>query len=42
VRGNQHIKVMEVRFLNLNLNLLWKDLEVKLKGIVEDYKTLLF
>ncbi len=42
VRGDQHIKVVEVRSLNLDLDLLWKDLEVKLEGIVEDYKTLLF
>ncbi len=34
-------KVVEVRSLNLNLDLLWNDLEVKLKGIIEDYKTLL-
>ncbi len=40
VRGYQHIKVVEVRFLNLNLDLLWNDLGVKLGGIIEDYKTL--
>jgi hypothetical protein len=42
VRGDQHIKVVEVRSLNLDLDLLCKDLEVKLGGIVEDYKTPLF
>jgi hypothetical protein len=42
MRGEQHIKVVEVRSLNLDLDLLWKDLEVKLETIVEDYKTLLF
>jgi hypothetical protein len=41
VRGDQHIKVVEVRSLNLDLDLLSKDLEVKLGGIVKDYKTLL-
>jgi hypothetical protein len=35
-------KVMKIRFLNLDLDLLWKDLEVKLKGIVEYYKMFLF
>ncbi len=42
VRGDQHIKVVEVRSLNLDLDLLWNDLEVKLGEIIEDYKTLLF
>jgi hypothetical protein len=36
------LKVVEVRSLNLNLDLLWKDFEVKLGEIVEDYKMLLF
>ncbi len=35
-------KVVEIRFLNLDLDLLWKDLGVKLGEIVEDYKTFLF
>ncbi len=35
-------KVVEVRSLNLDLNLLWKNLGMKLGEIVEDYKTLLF
>jgi hypothetical protein len=35
-------KVVEVRSLNLNLDLLWKDLGMKLKKIIEDNKTLLF
>jgi hypothetical protein len=42
VRGNQNIKVMKVRSLNLHLDLLWKDHEVKLWGFIEDYKALLF
>ena len=42
VRGDQHIKVVEVKSLNLDLDLLWKDLGVKLREIVKDYKTLLF
>jgi hypothetical protein len=42
VRGDQHIKVVEVRSLNLDLDLLWKDLGVKLEEVIEDYKTLLF
>jgi hypothetical protein len=42
VRGDQHVKVVEVRSLNLNLDLLWKDLEVKLGEIIKDYKTFLF
>jgi hypothetical protein len=33
---------MEFKSLNLNLDLLRKDLGVKLEEIVEDYKTLLF
>jgi hypothetical protein len=37
VRGDQHIKVVEVRSLNLDLDLLWKDLEVKLR---RDYRRL--
>jgi hypothetical protein len=35
-------RVMEVKSLNLDLNLLWKDLEMKLGEIIEDYKTHLF
>jgi hypothetical protein len=35
-------KVMKVGSLNLDLDLLWKDLGVKLGQIIEDYKTLLF
>ncbi len=42
VRGDQHIKVVEVRPLNLDLDLLWKDLGVKLGEVIEDYRTLLF
>jgi hypothetical protein len=42
VRGDQHIKVVEVRSLNLDLDLLWKDLEVKLGEVIEHYRTLLF
>jgi hypothetical protein len=42
VRGDQHIKVVEVRSLNLDLDLLWKDLGVKLGEVIEDYRTLLF
>ncbi len=42
VRGDQHIKVVEVRSLKLDLELLWKDLGVKLGEVVEDYRTLLF
>jgi len=42
VKGDQHIKVVEIRSLNLDLNLLLKDLQVKLGEIIEDYKTLLF
>ncbi len=34
-------KIVEVKSLNLDLNLLWKDLGVKLGEIIEDYKTLL-
>jgi len=37
VRGDQHIKVVEVRSLNLDLDLLWKDIEVKLR---RDYRRL--
>jgi hypothetical protein len=33
---------MEVKFLNLDLNLLWKGFGVKLGEIIENYKTLLF
>jgi hypothetical protein len=33
---------VKVRSLNLDLDLLWKDLGVKLEEIVEDYKTFLF
>ncbi len=35
VRGDQHIKVVEVKFLNLDLDLLWKDLGMK---VGKDYK----
>jgi hypothetical protein len=42
VRGDQHIKVVEVRSLNLDLDLLWKDLGVKHGEVIEDYRTLLF
>jgi hypothetical protein len=42
VRGDQRIKVVEVRSLNLDLDLLWKDLGVKLEEVIEDYRTLLF
>jgi len=35
-------KVVEVRSLNLNLDLLWKDLGVKLGEIVEDYNASIF
>jgi len=42
VRGDQHIKVVKVRSLNLDLNLLWKDLGVKLREIIKDYKMLQF
>ncbi len=42
VKGNQHIKVVEVRSLNLDLDLLWKDLGVKHGEVIEDYRTLLF
>ncbi len=42
VKRDQHIKVMEVRSLNLDLNRLSKDLGVKHGEIIEDYKTLLF
>jgi hypothetical protein len=35
-------RVVEVRYLNLDLDLFWKDLGMKLGKIVEDYKTLLF
>jgi len=33
---------MEIGFLNLDLDLLQKDLEVKLGEIIEDYKTFVF
>ncbi len=42
MKGDQHIKVVEVRSLNLDLDLLWKDLGMKLGEIIKDYKTLLF
>ncbi len=42
VRIYQHIKVVEVRSLNLDLDLLWKDLRVKFGEVIEDYRTLLF
>ncbi len=42
VRGDRHIKVVEVRSLKLDLEILWKDLGVKLGEVVEDYRTLLF
>jgi hypothetical protein len=35
-------KVIKIRSLNINLDLLCKDLDMKLGGIVEDYKVLLF
>jgi hypothetical protein len=35
-------KVVEIRSLNLDLDLLWKDLRVKHGEIIEHYKTLLF
>jgi len=35
------LKVVEVRSLNLDLDLLWKDLGVKLGEIIKDYKTFL-
>jgi hypothetical protein len=34
--------VVEVRSLNLDLDLLWKKLEMKLAEIIEGYKTFLF
>ncbi len=34
--------VIKVIFLNLNLDLLCTDFEVKLGGIIEDYKVFLF
>ncbi len=39
LKGDQHIKVVEVRSLNLDLDLLWKDLGVKLGEVIEDYRT---
>jgi hypothetical protein len=33
VRGDQHIKVVEVRSLKLDLELLWKDLGMKLENL---------
>ncbi len=42
VRGDQHFKVVKVKSLKLDLELLWKDLEVKLGEVVDDYRTLLF
>jgi len=42
VRGDQHIKVVEVKPLNLDLDVLWKDLGVKLRAIIKEYKMLLF
>jgi hypothetical protein len=35
-------KVVEVKSLNLDLDLLWKNLKMKLKKIIEDYRTFLF
>jgi polynucleotide 5'-kinase involved in rRNA processing len=35
-------KVVEVKSLNLDLDILWKDLGMKLEEVIEDYKTLLF
>jgi hypothetical protein len=42
VRGYQHIKGYGSEILNLDLDLLWKDLRMKLREIIEDYKTLLW
>jgi hypothetical protein len=42
VRGDQHIKVVKIRSLNQNLDLLWKDFGMKLEDIIEDYKMVLF
>jgi hypothetical protein len=36
------LMVVEVRSLNLDLDLLWKKLEMKLAEIIEGYKTFLF
>jgi hypothetical protein len=36
------LKVIKVKYLNLDTNLLCKDLEVKLGRIVKDYKVFLF
>jgi hypothetical protein len=33
---------VRVKYLNIDLGLLWKDLGLKLGGIVEDYKAFLF
>jgi len=41
VKGYQHIKVVEVRSLNLNLDLLWKYLGMKLGENIKYYKTLI-
>jgi hypothetical protein len=35
-------KVVKVESLNIDQDILWKDIEVKLKGIIEDYKMFLF
>jgi hypothetical protein len=35
-------KVVEIKSLNLNLDLPWKNLEVKLEEIIENYNTFLF
>ncbi len=42
VRGINLSKVVEARSLKLDLDLLWKDLEVRPREIIEDYKTLIF
>jgi hypothetical protein len=36
------LKVVKVKYLNLDLNLLSKDLGVKLGWIIENYKALMF
>jgi hypothetical protein len=35
-------KVVEVKSLNLDLDILWKDLGMKLEEVIEDCKTFLF
>jgi hypothetical protein len=41
-RKSTRSKVIKVRILNLNPNLLSKDLEVKFGRIIKEYKVLLF